>query len=67
MADLTANERQVEAFNWYAPTHFTTDSVRAVCGNAMAHSLAFDPEDPAISCDRCRLYLRGYRAGKAAR
>lgn len=56
-----------EVTKWDRPTHFTVDSIRAVCGNAMAHSLAFDPEDPAISCDKCRLYLKGYRAGKGAR
>lgn len=53
--------------NSTAPVHFTSDGIRAVCADAMASRLAFDPEDRAISCTKCRLYLKGYRAGKAAR
>lgn len=49
------------------PVHFTADGIQAVCADAMASSLAFDPDDAAISCTKCRLYLKGYRAGKAAR
>lgn len=67
MTNLGSAQKANQAPNWNAPTHFTTDSIGAVCGNSMASSLAFDPDDPAISCSNCRLYLKGYRAGKAAR
>jgi hypothetical protein len=46
--------------------HFTTDGIRAICTTRAVH-LAFDPTDPSISCDKCRLWLAGYRAGKADR
>ena len=52
---------------WATPIHFTTNGNHAICGNPSARSLAFDHDDPAISCDKCRLWLAGYRAGREAR
>lgn len=49
------------------PLHFTIYGNHPVCRNPAARRFTFDPEDTDISCDRCNLWLAGYRAGKADR
>lgn len=48
----------------YRVVHFTRDGMRGVC-TAIGDTQAFDPDDTDINCDRCRIWLAGYRAGKA--